>query len=150
VRHRSIEVPRWPDIRGNYTAPVAAGLERLMAMTRPAGGRLLLWRGAPGTGETYALRALASPWRSWCSVLYVLDRLTLMSQDPRSLLDLLMWDDEDDSGRWRLAVLEDAGELIVVDAARTGALNALLNSTDGVLGQGARTMMLVTTNEPVE
>jgi ATPase family associated with various cellular activities (AAA) len=128
---------------------VVAGLERLIGLTEPR-GRLALWRGAPGTGKTYALRALASAWRAWCTVHYVLDPFVLMGDDPRYLLDLLTWEDSDAPDRWRLAVLEDAGDLIVVDAARTGALNALLNVTDGILGQGTRTLVLVTTNEPVE
>jgi hypothetical protein len=97
----------------------------------------------------WALRALASAWRGWCSVQYILDPLALMSNDPRYLLDVLAWQDEDAGTAWRLLVLEDAGELIVHDAGRTGALAALLNITDGILGQGTGTLVLVTTNEPV-
>jgi hypothetical protein len=57
-------------------------------------------------------------------------------------------EDERDS---RLIVLEDAGELMDVSArAEIGqGLSRLLNLTDGLLGQGARTILLVTTNEPI-
>ena len=36
------------------------------------------------------------------------------------------------------------------DAGRTGALATLLDLTDGILGHGTGTLVLVTTNEPVE
>jgi len=67
------------------------------------------------------------------------------------MLDVLTWDDGSDEGRWRLLILEDAGELIAADArAVTGqALSRLLNVADGLLGQGTRTLVLITTNEPV-
>ena len=53
--------------------------------------------------------------------------------------------------RWRLIVLEDAGELLAADArALAGqALSRLLNLSDGLLGSGMRTIVLVTTNEPL-
>jgi hypothetical protein len=57
----------------------------------------------------------------------------------------------DDERDWRLIVLEDAGELMSV-AARNEVgqgLSRLLNLTDGLLGQGVRCILLVTTNEPI-
>lgn len=52
---------------------------------------------------------------------------------------------------WKLIVLEDSGELLAADAReRTGqALSRLLNTTDGLLGQGMNVLVLVTTNEPL-
>jgi hypothetical protein len=61
-------------------------------------------------------------------------------------------DDEDEPERaWRVLVLEDTGELLSADAKqRTGqGLSRLLNVTDGLLGQGLRVLVLVTTNEPL-
>ena len=147
LRLREVEVTPWTDARDNYAAPLARALDRLMQTREPARGRLIVWRGPPGTGKTWALRALAGAWRDWCGVHYILDPHALIGADPRYLLDVLA----DDSGpAWRLVVLEDAGELIVHDAGRTGALPALLNLTDGILGHGCGTVVLVTTNEPVE
>jgi hypothetical protein len=75
------------------------------------------------------------------------------------MMDLLLGSDEpdwtsdqdDDSSRWWLLVLEDAGELLAVDApARVGlGFSRLLNTVDGLIGQGTRTLVLVTTNEPL-
>ena len=39
-----------------------------MQTREPARGRLIVWRGPPGTGKTWALRALAGAWREWCGV----------------------------------------------------------------------------------
>jgi hypothetical protein len=54
--------------------------------------------------------------------------------------------------KWRLIVLEDSGELLAENAReQTGAAMArLLNAADGLLGQGARVMFLITTNEPLD
>ena len=59
---------------------------------------------------------------------------------------------DDDAGRrWRLIVLEDSGELLAADARATAgqALSRLLNLSDGLLGEGLRAIVLVTTNEPL-
>lgn len=149
-----MSAPCFADIADNYAGPVRSALRRLVAMREPEGGRLILWRGAPGTGKSHALRALAREWASWCSAHFILDPRELFGLGGTYLLDVLTWDgDEDDGGedRWRLVVLEDAGELIAADArAATGqALSSLLNVADGLLGQDTRTLVLITTNEPV-
>jgi ATP-dependent 26S proteasome regulatory subunit len=73
-------------------------------------------------------------------------------------LKLDLDDDEEPSGqdrksdeRWRLLVLEDAGELLGMAApAEVGrGFARLLNIADGLLGQGTKALILVTTNEPL-
>jgi hypothetical protein len=53
--------------------------------------------------------------------------------------------------QWRLLVLEDTGELLRPDAkAIIGqGLSRFLNVVDGLIGQGLRVLVLVTTNEEV-
>jgi hypothetical protein len=53
------------------------------------------------------------------------------------------------TSRSRLLILEDTGELLALDAKiRTGqGLSRLLNVVDGLIGQGLRFLVLVTTNE---
>lgn len=151
---RMIDVPAWVDIAGNYASETTGGLEEMLA-ARPEGGQILLWSGPPGTGKTYALRAMAWEWRSWADVHYVVDPEILFKEQPAYLFRLLL--DEEDSPsvgeqeRWRLLVLEDAGELLAADAKEKmgQGLSRLLNVTDGVLGQGLRLLILITTNDEI-
>lgn len=52
---------------------------------------------------------------------------------------------------WRLLVLEDTGELLSADAraAAGQGLSRFLNVVDGLIGQGLRVLVLVTTNEEI-
>lgn len=124
-------------------------LDRLMAAAGPdlEGGRLILWHGKPGTGKTYALRALAHEWKKWCEVHYITDPEALLGR-AGYLLHLIVHETGDD-GRWRLLIMEDTGELLSIDARQNvgQALSRLLNTTEGLLGQGLRVLFLITTNE---
>ncbi len=149
VRHKEIDAPSFEQIAHNYSADVKRALVRLTEARAPEGGRLILWRGEPGTGKSHALRALVRAWKPWCSAHFVIDPDELL-RGGSYLLDVLTWDDSGD--RWRLVILEDAGELIAADARTVSgqALSRLLNVADGLLGQGTRTLILITTNEPVK
>jgi hypothetical protein len=96
------------------------------------------------------VQALARAWRSWCSVHCVTDPEALLQSTPY-LMDIANDGLGDDTRRYRLIVLEDAGELMSAAArAEVGqGLSRLLNLTDGLLGQGLRCILLVTTNEPI-
>jgi hypothetical protein len=155
---RGLHVPTWDAIAANYSARTRVQLQQLMRDFVPGhGGQLLLWSGPPGTGKTYALRSLAWEWRDWCCVHYVTDPDALLG-DSTYLLRVLLSEDEvvneEDGSRedpWRLIVLEDTGEFLRADAReRIGqGLSRLLNVADGLMGQGLKVLVLLTTNEDV-
>lgn len=146
---RSIAAPAWAEVAENYPAAVAQALASLAdrRFDDEHAGRLILWHGVPGTGKTHALRALAWEWRQWCDVHYITDPEEFFA-NPKYMLDVLLDDDDDDS-EWRLLILEDTGELLALDAKyQVGqGLSRLLNVVDGLIGQGLRVLVLVTTNE---
>lgn len=148
---RRLEAPTWTDVAGHYPAEVGARLESL-AETRPSvgNGRIILWHGAPGTGKTTAVRALARHWAAECRFQIVLDPDMVFAKSS-ILMEVLLADEDDNPERWRVLVIEDADELLREDAKdRVGqALSRLLNLGDGILGQGMRVLVLITTNEPV-
>jgi ATPase family associated with various cellular activities (AAA) len=159
---RQLEVPSWEQIRDNYSERTRHAIEVLARGFTPGNsGQLILWTGEPGTGKTWAIRALAWEWRAWCKLHYITDPEQLLGLRSRYLLDVLLAEDDgdddvagdaDDTGEaWRLLLLEDTGEMLSADAKeRAGqGLSRLLNVVDGLMGQGLRILVMITTNEQV-
>lgn len=144
---RLLQVPAWDEIAGNYPTHTRAQLERLIRNgVEPSAGQLLLWFGEPGCGKTYALRALLREWQDRFSLHYISDTETFFSNGEYMLSVMLT----EDVNRWQLFILEDAGEFLVPDARQQmgQGLSRLLNASDGLIGQGLKSMFLITTNEP--
>lgn len=175
---RTIGVPEWNEIRDNYASATREGLEEIMRGFRPAhGGQLVLWHGEAGTGKTFALRALAWEWREWCELHYIVDPDSFFGEHADYLMSVLLqegapiprvhhfggWastsqivavkaeDGEAEERAWRVLVLEDTGELLSAEARASAGqgLSRFLNVVDGLIGQGLRVLVLVTTNEPI-
>ena len=160
---KEIEVPLWRKIESNYPG---SDLNEIMGWKSPShAGKLILWHGVPGTGKTYAIRALARSWKRWCDFQYITDPEAFFG-DASYMMHVLLssgneypWvqddDDEEEEGRvsgnlrWRTLIIEDAGELMATDAkVQTGqSLSRLLNVSEGLIGQGLKVMLLLTTNE---
>jgi hypothetical protein len=164
-RSRKVAVPSWEDIEENYAEETHGKLNHLMNDFVPGtGGQMLLWHGAPGTGKTYSLRALGWEWRKWADLHYITDPDAFFGSGSY-MLDVLLDDEIEyerdakkekhplaEDGRWKVLVLEDTGELMSADAReRSGqGLARLLNTADGLIGQGLKVLILVSTNEALE
>jgi len=163
-RLRKIESAQWDGIEHNYTAAVRTELADLMSWDEPKrDGQLILWQGEPGTGKSWALRALASEWSKWAEFHYITDPDAFFVKDPSYMIGVLLSDsydviDEptgdvysegDPQGKWRVLILEDTGELLAANAKESygQGLSRLLNVVDGMIGQGLRVLALVTTND---
>jgi Domain of unknown function (DUF5925)/ATPase family associated with various cellular activities (AAA) len=157
---RRIAVPTWSAVRENYHSSTRTDLDALGGrVPTDASGKLILWHGAPGTGKTWAIRALLSEWRNWATGHYILDPERFFGQSATYMMSVLMdhdgiamdRDGQEDGHRWRLLIVEDAGELLGKDARLQSGqgLARLLNVCDGLVGQGLRVLILLTTNEEV-
>ena len=157
---RRVQCPRFEEVAANYPA-CRAELEWLIGLETPWDhGRLIFWHGPPGTGKTWALRALLREWSHvaaevisdpdafFASNAYL--QQVLLAEPPT-----LTWN----GGRAvraeekpRLFVLEDAPQLLLQESRATQGTRIanLLSMTDGILGQGLRAVFLITTNEKVQ
>lgn len=154
---RKIAAPALDDVLAAQPATTREGLQAL-AGAAPAGG-LNVWIGEPGCGKTTSIRALAHAWREHFSLEVILDPEHFLA-DASYMLGVLQAPTRADRpgvapapGRpRRLLVLEDAGELVGVDARREAGqgLSRLLNLADGMFGQGEAPVMIITTNEPIK
>lgn len=160
---RRVAVPRWSEIERNYHEATRERLAALMRI-RPnvAAGKLVLWHGPPGTGKTWALRALSREWAAWATTHYITDPEQFFGPTVDYMLRVVLdtndgddeLDDDDEMPRaalpqWRLLVMEDTGEFLAIDAERDAGqgLSRLLNVCDGLIGQGLQLILLITTNE---
>lgn len=157
---KSVHVPDWADVERNYAPSSRRELDQLMRLEArdedSSSGRLIVWHGAPGTGKTTAIRSLARAWSSWCAPELFMDP-EIAFEDPSYLSEVIAHSDgayEEDNGapRWRLLIAEDADRYVRADTqSRDNAgLDRLLNVADGILGQGTRLLILLTTNSELE
>jgi hypothetical protein len=152
---QTIDVPSWNEIASNYPKSIRSALNGTMLLneSRVRTSRLMLWRGLPGTGKTWALRSLMRQWSSWCTFHYIVDPGIFFSSGAYMLSVLSrvgeVREDDGDGRKWSLVILEDAGEFVAIDSRHQygQALAKLLNLSDGLPGQGQKLLFLITTNE---
>ena len=148
---KRLNCPQWKDLRDNYPSRnqqidwlINEGEESKL-------GSLIIWTGIPGTGKTYALRALMDAWRKTRFII-VIDPEQFMSST-NCLVSTILEEDNDFMGRkYACVVLEDAPDFILTETRGTKGdlISKMLNLTSGLLGQGLNLKILITTNENIE
>ncbi len=93
---RRLYAPSWGEIEGNYVEPIAEALGSIMANPPETARGIALWRGAPGTGKTTALRALASEWRDHVDVHVIVDPEVFLGDRASYLVQVLFGHDVDE------------------------------------------------------
>jgi hypothetical protein len=158
---RTLECPGLDGVEFNYPEEIMKRVRTLADLENPVDhGSVVLWHGPPGTGKTHMIRALARHWNKVHKTRpeVILDPETLFKESSY-LFDLLMsefepWDRNDQSGggkkNLRLVIIEDHAELFSTGCRQTSGFSRLLNVTDGLIGQGQRTIFLFTANEKID
>lgn len=168
-----LRCPAWEEIKSNYPLPTRTSLEKLLTLREPwKHGRVLIWHGPPGTGKTFAIRALMKAWKDRFSYLVVNDPENLAgtpgyyyqvasesTERPGRRFRRRMWPTEEaepdnekpDKPLHRLFILEDSADLILQESRSLhfDKVGKLLNMTDGLFGQGREDLFLITFNEEV-
>ena len=138
--------------RGNYTAGAAAALDALReSPPRPDQGRLLSCTDL-GNGQDDALRALALRVAEMVRV-ETITRSERLLEEPAYLMNVELGEDDADDERGAGACglrRRDTRSRPVRRQARDRTIaRAMLNLTDGLVGQGLRVLLGITTNEPL-
>lgn len=168
---RTIALPRFKDIVQNYDEPTEKAIKSMIDNGNPEElGKLIIWHGVPGTGKTYAVRALAREWadryNAGVTVITDMDVFladssymleTILEDPPSSSLSYNFEDREEQAAelygtdnRIHLFLLEDQGQLFTSNCRERQGFEKFLNLTDGLIGQGLRSIFLITFNEDIK
>ncbi|MCW2921832.1 MAG: ATPase [Thermoleophilia bacterium] len=93
---RRLYAPAWDEIAGNYVGPLSDALAKIMDNPPDSARGIALWRGAPGTGKTTALRALAHAWRDHVDIHVIVDPEVFLGERASYLVQVLFGHDVDE------------------------------------------------------
>lgn len=171
---RLMNAPVWGDVKANYQN--GDELTKLFQMDNPdERGKLIFWHGDPGTGKSYAIRVLMQAWKRRADFIYIMDPEVYFSE-PSYMMTSMIRDTEEDpfpsfhrrrrnnmkaqcedeevdeDKRLRVFVIEDGLKILETESREDLAepMARLLNLTEGLIGQGFRILLLVTTNEDIK
>lgn len=140
-----LECPLWEEIAENYNHSVNENTRKLLSVLksdRPL-GKLILWQGAPGTGKTWAVRALMRELKNSHQPIIITDSNTFCD-DISYYYSIIQ-----NYTKPCLFILEDSAESILTETRVHNGhrTSKLLNLTDGLLAQGRDDLFLVSFNE---
>ena len=155
---RLIECPSWSEIEDNYPAKTRKDVLEILSMKEPDKiGRIMLWHGTQGTGKSYGVRALVQAWQRKYRPTIIMDPSVFFT-NASYLSKVVMSGAEPFDGEGeekaetlvgQLIIVEDMPDLLLSEsrAQHSDNMARLLNLSDGILGQGFRSIYLFTTNE---
>jgi len=165
-RNRNLICPTLEGLRDNYQPEIFNKIEQLLSLDNMSEhGKIILWHGPPGNGKTYLIRGLARYLHDTkkASIEVILDPETLFGNT--TYLDNILLDEEDfqeeedddieedgstPKSKLRIIIMEDCADIFSVGCRNKAGFNRLLNSADGLLGQGQNFVYLLTANEAIE
>ena len=102
-----------------------------------------------GEHADYLMSVLLQP--QYAMPMHVIHGTGWATFDEGGSVDIVQPQSEDQRRSWQLLILEDTGELLTADAKAVigQGLSRFLNVVDGLIGQGLRVLVLVTTNEAI-
>lgn len=103
-----------------------------------------------GQHADYLMGVLMQPTYAEMGMPMAFARLAAQGGD----IEQMVFDEDEEQAKpkpWKLLILEDTGELLTADARAVigQGLSRFLNVVDGLIGQGLRVLVLVTTNEEI-
>jgi hypothetical protein len=146
---RDLFAHSWNEIESNYTINSRINLSDLVSKSLNLdGGKLILLHGEPGTGKTSFLRAISKEWKDVVESHYIIDPERFLTS-PNYMYHVITKTSFYEKNKVKLLIVEDADEFLKTNAKQvTGqAMSRLLNLTDGLIGQGLKLLVLITTNE---
>ena len=141
-----LDCPTWNEIEANYSSLVQESFQEMLFRIKNGNvsGKLILWQGSPGTGKTWAVRALMRELKSQFRIAIITDSNAFC--DDISYYYYVI----QSSDKPTLFILEDSAESILSETRIHNGhrTSKLLNLTDGLLAQGRRDLFLISFNEP--
>lgn len=148
--------PSLEEIKGNYLPETWGKIQKIIDLKEPySHGRIILYHGEPGNGKTFLIRALA---RAWNEIHGVIPEVIIDPEDlyetPRYLTNLLLegtsrvYSKKDPP--FRLIIAEDCAQLFSTNCRNQTGFGRLLNTVDGLLGQGQKLVLIFTANEQID
>ena len=147
---KNIEVLTWNSIKENYSPSIIPLLDSLVqAKLANTNGNLILLHGSVGLGKTFFIRSLLQEWKNQIQGNYIIDPDSLFNQS--DFLVSILKEELANANKFKLLILEDTGEMLTKDAKQImgQALARILNTADGILGQGSKVKILISTNEEI-